>query len=599
MSTGVIDFQENTILKGFEWMLGDRNQAENIFSSAHSLALDESETFPEAACQKLNQWGLHHFYVPYEWGGKLLSFETLFGLMRLLARRDLSIAIAHGKTYLGASCVWVAGEASQKKECAHLVLSEGIISLGLTEKNHGGDILANECEAEKVGCDYAISGEKWLINNAKRCDAMSVFAKIGHQSPSRDYALFLIEKKKIQSGEYFNREKIKTHGVRAAEITDICFSRVKVSQSACIGGEGKGLEVLLKSLQISRTLCASLSLGVVDSAFRSTLSFVYQRRLYGLHLLDIPHVQSQLLDSFFDLLVCEAFSLFAIRALHLFPERMSLYSSLVKYFVPTHIESIFDRLSGLLGARSYLREGHDGGLFQKLMRDHSLVSLFDGSTLVNLQNIANQINVVTKEKQHSDFSEKYKIACSLDLPLPPLNIEALSIFTHESERMAYLFEQIISEMEANFCLHQEHRLEILHLLKLWVIERDRLFIKISNRNYFYEKMNKEKEGNLRKYALIIAAAAYAGILHYSNHLSHSDLSFTLLLKGGLLRLLACFNMGKVASGSEKISLLEASKREGAAGGAALTGTERKTLLQSIKTLFDENRLFSLLPMELK
>jgi hypothetical protein len=47
-----------------------------------------------------------------------------------------------------------------------------------------------------------------------------------------------------------------------------------------------------------------------------------------------------------------------------------------------------------MGARHFLRQDHDSGVFQKVRRDNSLAGLFDGSTVVNLNGIAQQLQQI-------------------------------------------------------------------------------------------------------------------------------------------------------------------------------------------------------------
>lgn len=536
---------------------------------------DELEIFPEQRYQQLNQWGLNDFYVPVAYGGKLKSFETLFGLLRLVSRRDLTLAIAHGKTYLGASAIWVAGNQVQKTWIANYVLNQGVVSLGLTEKSHGSDLVSNEVYAKKVTQGYAISGEKWLINNATRGDAITVLAK----TSTRNDSLFLINKKNLEPSTYHHLPKIKTHGIRGADISGIGFNNAVVNTQSLISSEGSGLEVTLKSLQISRTMCASLSLGAADTALRSTMKFVHARQLYGNVLTEIPYVKEVIVNAFLDIIISECLSLFALRCLHFHPEWMSLYSSVVKYFVPTQVESVFDHLAGVLGARSYLRETHEHGIFQKCIRDNRLVGLFDGSTMINLQNIANQINAIiqksTKNCQDKMLLKYYEIICSLNIPVSMFEAEALCLFAHGKELMPYVFELLLRR------IHNEQdknvdTVMIVKLLVILIIERDRLFSTISENSYFHQKLDKEKTNHLQQYCHLVAAGCCAYILYQNAFLSNNMITHRVLLKHCLIRIVSTF------------------RQEDFFGDFSDT----EIMWSYVNQLYQENRMFSLMPIRL-
>ncbi|HEX8145177.1 MAG TPA: acyl-CoA dehydrogenase family protein, partial [Pyrinomonadaceae bacterium] len=98
-----------------EAYLGDPFDPESSLSFKRLLQLDEAELYPEDACRLLNHWHLHLYYIPIEEGGQLSSYEEVLSLIRAIARRDITCAIAHAKTYLGAAALWLAGTEKQKQ----------------------------------------------------------------------------------------------------------------------------------------------------------------------------------------------------------------------------------------------------------------------------------------------------------------------------------------------------------------------------------------------------------------------------------------------------------------------------------------------------
>jgi alkylation response protein AidB-like acyl-CoA dehydrogenase len=335
-------------------------------------------------------------------GGKLDSYTEAQALLQVVARRDQTEAIAHGGSLLGAVAVWLSGRPEQQQRLADLIARGGQVSLALTEREHGSDLLASEVEATRTAAGYRLSGEKWPIGNAGRSEAVTVLARTSHDRGPRDLSLFLVELERLKPGSYHRLPKVKTHGIRGANLSGIQFNACELPPSALVGPPGAGLEIVLKGLQITRTLVAGLSLGAADTALRTTLRFALQRRLYGGPIFELPLTRATLVEAFVDLLVCHCLTVAASRALHLAPGQQSLWSSVVKYFVPTTVDSLLQRLAVVLGARSYLREEHQSGIFQKIVRDHAVIALFDGSTVVNLQVIASQLRTLRRRSTRPD-----------------------------------------------------------------------------------------------------------------------------------------------------------------------------------------------------
>jgi alkylation response protein AidB-like acyl-CoA dehydrogenase len=179
--------------------------------------------------------------------------------MRMVARRDLTVAIAHGKTFLGSFAVWLAGSPEQQTALQALIRSGKAISLALTEEAHGSDLVATELLATiDANGDYVLSGEKWLINNATRGMALSLITRIVGGRYNGSVAMFFVEKDKLEQGSCKQLPKNFTHGIRGADISGIAFLNSKIAGNALIGRPNDGLAIVLKLLQATRTGCTSL-----------------------------------------------------------------------------------------------------------------------------------------------------------------------------------------------------------------------------------------------------------------------------------------------------------------------------------------------------
>ena len=137
------------------------------------------------------------------------SYEALLGLLRVIGRRDLTVAIAHGKTYLGAVAAWVGGSAKQQRRLACSIKKREQVALALTEKTHGSDLLAAEVRATKVSGGYVLDGAKWLINNATRSAVITVFARTAEAGGARGFSFFLVNKGDLERRPTPTRPRLK------------------------------------------------------------------------------------------------------------------------------------------------------------------------------------------------------------------------------------------------------------------------------------------------------------------------------------------------------------------------------------------------------
>ncbi|MEU8387884.1 acyl-CoA dehydrogenase family protein [Micromonospora sp. NPDC048843] len=405
--------------------------AARTFTPQQSAALDSDERFPAGICRDLDALGLPRWFVPEAHGGALRDSEDLAQLIRVLSRRDFTVALAHVKTYLGAVSVWVAGSDRQAAALAARVSAGEVVSLALTEHEHGSDLLAGDLSATPLASGgWRLDGEKWLINNATRAGMVCVLARTNPAGGARGFSLLLVDKAALTPGSWRALPAVPTHGVRGADISGIAFTGARVAADALIGAEGEGLETILKGFQITRTLCSAMSLGMTDHALRLAMRFAGAHRLYGRPLAELPQAARTLTESYVDMLAMEAVSLVGVRSIHALPAEQSVASAVVKYLVPSLGDGVIDGLRGVLGARAMLVADHEEGAFQKLDRDHRIVGIFDGSTAVNLNLLVNQFPALVRGYRAGHTDEPgLAAAVTSDGPPPPLQPQRLALYS--------------------------------------------------------------------------------------------------------------------------------------------------------------------------
>ncbi len=427
--------QQYQAAQSLENYLGDPVNPDNIMSFKQTMALDETEEFPQEAVKALHQWGTSLYYVPVEYGGKLQTYEELFSLIRVMSRRDLSIAVSDMHTLLGALPVWIKGTESQKQRLAEFVCQNGYACLAVSEKAHGSDLLATSTEATPTEEGYVLSGEKWPINKANLTHALTVLAKTDSDKSARSLSLFLVYKQDLDPKSYSHLPKIRTLGLRAADISGINFENTPLSREALIGEKGIGLDLTLQGFYVTRTMCAFLSLGAADTALRTAIRLTTTRQLYNQKVFDLSHPQRVIVNAFADILISDCVAISTARSLHVVPEQASIWSAITKAFVTKTIEKVIEDLSVVMGARFYLREGHDWGIFQKVYRDNGVISIFDGSSIVNLYALILQLRPLAKsrrkmkEKTAESLRNRLETIFSLSQPLPPFNGDKLELFS--------------------------------------------------------------------------------------------------------------------------------------------------------------------------
>jgi alkylation response protein AidB-like acyl-CoA dehydrogenase len=392
-----------------EKSLGDPNDPTGQFSFSRSLVSDEEEKYPQLAEDALRCWGAAEYLIPIALGGKLGDVEQLFSLLGAVARRDLTVAVSFGANLLAALPVWISGTKRQQQFVSDLLRQGHSLALATTERAHGSDLLANQTRVDRDSSGLRLTGEKWLISNARKARAVMVFARTLPQGGQRGFSLFLLDKQTLPQEQWTTLPRVPTLGLRGADLSGLRFRDCPIAEETLVGQTGHAYQTLHRTLTVTKTLCGALALGAADTALRIVMDFAARRRLYGGTALDIPHVRAQLCGAFLDILVCECVAHAAVRALSDPGEPALFLAALVKYFVPTVVERVLQSLSVVLGARFFLREGPEA-FFQKVVRDAAIVSVFEGSTAVNLGILASQLmrRHVGRARSAADTQQRLK-----------------------------------------------------------------------------------------------------------------------------------------------------------------------------------------------
>ncbi|MEI5527094.1 acyl-CoA dehydrogenase family protein [Streptomyces brasiliscabiei] len=458
IDTGRVD------LDGFDRALGDPADPAAPLSFARGAELDRAERFPEDGCRELDRAGLPRLYVPAEFGGALTRYDELVAALRLVARRDLTVAIAHGKTFLGGVCVWLAGSPEQARDLGADIVAGTPVAWGLTEPGHGSDLLAGEMTATPepgaprapgdpaAPADFAaptdpaapthvaapggstapvgfrVHGEKWPVNNATRAPLLCLLVRTRPEGGPRGFSLLLADKRRLPADRWRTLPKVPTHGIRGADISGIALDDCPFPADALIGEEGAGLEIVLKALQLTRTAVTALSLGAADQAVRLAEEFAARRELYGRRLIELPHVRRVLGEAYAALHAAEIVSVLAARGVHTLPQEMAVISAVAKSYVPTRVDELITACGELLGARAFLTGVHEHGAFQKLERDHRVVGVFDGSTFVNQHVLINHFPLLARgHREGTADEEAVRRTADLSVPPPPARLDRLSL----------------------------------------------------------------------------------------------------------------------------------------------------------------------------
>ncbi|WP_433192824.1 acyl-CoA dehydrogenase [Nocardia sp. CA-107356] len=435
----VPEVASHTAASALEAALGDPTASENPYGFAAMVRRAEQEAFPSALTEIAGP-ALRLAYIPADEGGDLVHYDQTLTLVRIAARRDLTIMPATMIDITATLCVLLAGDADQRERVVRLLRSGGSIGFAFSEPEHGSDLLANTCAMtpDRAAGGWRLNGEKWLVGFGRIAEAMLVIAHSGGRGPAA-YSMVLVDNP-LALGSAGRRAaeatggtaKIRLQrptGMRGTDFAHFEFDGVPVGDEAVVGRLGRGMETAMRAMQVVRATSTGANLAAMDSALRLTMDFAHEHNAAGRPVAQHPHNRRELGTAAAALIACDVVATACARSIHTFPAAQSLWSGLVKTVLTDLSAEVFDRCADVLGTRSVLREGPEAA-FDVLRADNAVVRYFDTSPMANLRLVSVQLGRFTEDgfsaKQAGD-RELLATTFDVDAALPPVDFADLAL----------------------------------------------------------------------------------------------------------------------------------------------------------------------------
>ncbi|QIY68651.1 acyl-CoA dehydrogenase [Streptomyces sp. RLB1-33] len=406
-------------------LLGDPYAPANPVGHKAVLAADEHHEMLAEGERLLDQYNLNAEFVPTALGGRLERADRLVEVLRAVWRRDPCLGLGYGfSSFIAAVNIWSTGDQDQTRTAARLLLDNHKIAAAFHELDHGNDFAHADFTARPAPAGWLLSGRKEVVTNLRRSSALVLFARTSDAPGSRGHSQFFVQKDTLPSGRMRDLPRFDTSGMHGVQLGGAEFTACPVPDTALLGKPGQGIEIALRSYQLTRATVPAICVGPLDSALRIVLTFALERRLYGGTVADIPYVRAVIARAYADLLAVDAYSAAGVRALHLLPESMAVYAPAAKYLTSRIVIDAFEDLRSVLGAQAYLRTGPHA-IFQKLARDIAPATFAHVSRAACLVTILPQLPRLARRSWLTDPPAPDTLF-QLGGDLPPLHLDRLA-----------------------------------------------------------------------------------------------------------------------------------------------------------------------------
>jgi isovaleryl-CoA dehydrogenase len=274
----------------------DRFARKELYPLAERM--DNEEWWPDEAFSKIGENGLFGITIPEAYGGTGLDLFAAGLVLQGFARWNHAMALAWvAHDNLCANNIYRNGNEDQRRRyLPDLCSGRKIGALGLTEPGAGSDALGSmRTTARRDGDDYVLNGSKIYITNGPVADVLLVYAKTDRDRGAHGISAFIVEK---GMPGFKVAQKLNKMGYRGSQTGELLFEECRVPAENLVGGENRGVSVVMSGLDLERAMISPICLGVAERALELSIDHAKTRQQFGKPIGSFQMVQSMIADMY-------------------------------------------------------------------------------------------------------------------------------------------------------------------------------------------------------------------------------------------------------------------------------------------------------------
>ncbi|HXC56253.1 MAG TPA: isovaleryl-CoA dehydrogenase [Rhizomicrobium sp.] len=259
--------------------------------------IDRSNLFPRQLWPEMGALGLHGITVEEEFGGLGLGYLEHVVAMEEISRASASVGLSYGAhSNLCVNQIRRNGSPAQKRRyLPGLLTGDHVGALAMSEPGAGSDVTAMKLRAERKGDRFVLNGTKMWITNAPHADTLVVYAKSDPAAGARGITAFLVEK---SFKGFSTAQKLDKLGMRGSDTAELVFEDCEIPEENVLGGEGRGVNVLMSGLDYERAVLAAGSVGIMQACMDVVIPYVHDRKQFGESIGSFQLMQGKLADMY-------------------------------------------------------------------------------------------------------------------------------------------------------------------------------------------------------------------------------------------------------------------------------------------------------------
>lgn len=344
---------------------------------------DQEGDCPVSLFKPAIKMGLHMLEIPKEYGGAGLSYEDSALVFEKIAEYDAGYALTLITSFVALRCVMLAGTEEQTREFARVIEDGKFAAFTMSEADAGSDAGSVKATAVRHGDEYILNGNKAFATNGGIAD---IFIGIFRTSANGNHGLsaFMIDRQ--SPGIWVGKHEDKM-GLRLSNTVPLGFKNVHVPAKNLLGKEGRGINIALNSLNLSRAYVSTLTVGIMQRALSEAAKYANERQQFNQPIAQFESVQNMLADM---ATAVETSRLLVNNTMKMMDNNLSVRQegAMTKLFVTDTAQKVTSDAVQILGGYGYTRAYP----VEKLMRDVKGFQILEGTNEIQRMTIAREVS---------------------------------------------------------------------------------------------------------------------------------------------------------------------------------------------------------------
>lgn len=367
------------------WREKAKQLAEKLVSK-RAAEIDRTGEFPWDIAELFSKEGFLSLMIPKEYGGMDADITSFCIIVEEISRYCAASSLLVIVQAVGTLPVVFGASEGLKRSClSKLAKDKALISFCLTEPDYGSDAASIRTKASFKGDHYIINGRKCFITNGGVSDFYTVFATTNPEKRIEGIIGFVVEKGTpgLSVGKIENKM-----GFKGSNTAEVILDGVKVPIKNCLGEEGSGWWLMMRTLNRSRPAIGAQAVGVAQGALDYLIRFSKENGWFEKGKSE-DIIKFKLANMAIEI---EAARALVYKAAEIMDEKIKgtpvqIFSSMSKYFASDIAMKVTTEAVQILEWQG-LTKRHP---LERMMRDAKLIQIFEGTNQIQRMVVAHTL----------------------------------------------------------------------------------------------------------------------------------------------------------------------------------------------------------------